>query len=263
MDEREQKLINLRKAHNEAIEHYNYPEAESIQQEIWRIMAEDPDQEVRERTLRLQFENVQAQYELEAKHTDAETNKVIARYRKRYEELDATHQQQLEKFEQEYETAIAREHTRPMPEVERILIKSKLCAKDHQYTLAQEFFDEAMVRRDQLLEERLTACHNTFKDQKNQLLTRQARDLTILKNALTGALAKITLDHKFQERVLSNKVRVKEFKAGVWPPERYSLGTFSRGAELRPSTGKRRSRTPRRRYRPLNSRLDPTQRFSP
>ena len=264
MNERERKLISLRKAHNKAIDHYDYAEAESIQNEIWRIQAEDPEEEVRRRTLQLQFDNVQAQFDLEAKHTDSETSKVISRYRRRYAELEATHKEQLQTFEQEYQTAIEREHTRPMPEVERILIKSKMFAKDHHYDVAQETFQEALVRRDELLAERLAACHNTFRDQKEQLLMRQARDLTVLKNALKAALRKVTLDHKFQEKVLSNKIRVKEFKAGVWPPERYSVGAFHRGAELRPTQQpRRRARTPRRKYRPLPSRLDPTQRFSP
>ena len=71
MNERERKLISLRKAHNKAIDHYDYAEAESIQNEIWRIQAEDPEEEVRRRTLQLQFDNVQAQFDLEAKHTDS------------------------------------------------------------------------------------------------------------------------------------------------------------------------------------------------
>ena len=253
MNDRELRLLDLRRAHRAAIDHYDYASAKSIHEQALKVQAEDPEAEIRARTLRVQHENVLAQYDAEARILNEKTNSIILKYRERYNELGAQHDQQMEKLAAEYKMALSREEKRPIPEVDRLLLKSKVVGRDHQYSYAQEVFEEAILRRDEITRERMLACQRTFKEQRDQLLQRQANELLVLKTSLEAALEKVMSEHKFQNKVIDNRVRVKEFKAGgVW---RREVVPFSN------TSPKKKAGSPKKRKR-LNPRLDPTASYS-
>jgi len=252
--DRERELCALRGAHREAIRNFDYRGAESIQRDIDAARAYDPDAGMRARAMAVQCRNTRAQFGVERRSAAAANRDIIARFSRRFAAMQALHDGQLESLRAEHARALARERSRPIPEVDHQLLRSQVFARDHQYARAERTLAGAAAHRDELVRARARACVAAFREQRDQLLICQGNDLVVLKEAIDNALSCARNRHTASEVVIGRRLRVKEFKAGVWPPERYTLGRFSNGTP-------RRERPRGRRVRRCNPRLDPTGAF--
>jgi hypothetical protein len=164
---------------------------------------------------------------------------LFATYRIRFARLLAKQDREMQALSRERRDAIEREKLRPIAEVDRQLRQSKAVARGHQdedapndrYKQAQEIFEQAMQRRKEVLRERLDACRAVYRDEKRQLIERQEQELEIMSQAIDARLDRMRRAHDFRIEVIDRRHRIDEFRAGVWPPENYSLGNFLTGRD--------------------------------
>lgn len=255
MDRRAQKLAVFRAAHERAIENYDYAAARDIQVEIRRIQSYSSAEVERQANLTLQRGRVQTVMDREAETSQMELQEMLRKLRKRFDELETQHHEQRSSLRAEFDNLQAREKRRPMPEVDQLLMRSKVYGRDHQYRIAEQYVVEARKREAEIFEERRLACHATYKDQLAQMRAKQGKELEVLDAAIDAAYNNVTNVHKIRRTVLARRARVKECNNGVWPPEEYTFGPFSRDVNVNTTRSKKKKS---RKVKGCNRRLDPT-----
>jgi hypothetical protein len=225
--ERRRDLRRLRREHNRAVDDFRYADAARLQYAIDRIVS-DPEAcrwrrcaADRARAIRSQADRKRGAYA-------RERERILDCYRPRLAALTARQDAELAALGQERARALEREATRPIPEVDHLLMRSRVFARDHQYEYAGEVYREALRRRDAAVRERTAACRATFRDQKRHMAARHARELAVLDDGITAALEKLDREYGDEMRIIGHRHRINEFRNGVWPPSEYSLGPFHR-----------------------------------
>jgi hypothetical protein len=215
----------LRRQHNLAIEEFRYLDAAEIQSEIdkmtsnpftynWRRLASD------------RLSKIKLQYDKNKEGYFREKERILDAYRPRFQFLTFKQDEQLQTLAEERKQAINREIIRPIPEVDHLLMRSKVFAKDHQYQYASDVYREAFKKKDQIIRERIAACKATFRDQKRQMIERHTRELEVMDSGISACLEKLDLEYGANLQIIGHRHRINEFRNGVWPPTKYSLGNF-------------------------------------
>jgi vacuolar-type H+-ATPase subunit I/STV1 len=156
---------------------------------------------------------------------------LVTKYRTRSAGLLAKSDRQIQALSEERENALEREKSRPIAEVDHLLMQSRALARDHQYECAQETFERAMQRRVDILQERLDACRATYRDQERQLIKKQEQELAVMDQVIDANLDRMKRKHNTKIEVIGYRDRINEFKTRAWPPENYSLGNFRTGRD--------------------------------
>jgi hypothetical protein len=230
-DDRRRHLRWLRREHNRAVDQFRYADASAIQSEIDRIVS-DPLSPDWHRLARDRVGQLRAQYARKKRAYARARERLLELYRGRFSELIARQDSELRALSEERAQALERELTRPIAEVDFLLMRSKVFAKDHQYAHASDVYREALRRKDETVGERTAACRATFRDQKRQMAQRHAHELAVMDAAITASLEKLDLEEAADLEIIGNRHRINEFRNGVWPPAQYSLGHFHKRTDI-------------------------------
>jgi hypothetical protein len=248
-EKRRRELCGLRRRHNQAVDEFRYADAAEIQAEMNRIIG-DPLPENWHRSAGDRFPEIKSRFIAQQQRYDRERERVLARYRIRFDELTARHDEELRALAAELEEALNRELVRPIAEVDHLLLRSKVFAKDHQYAYADEVCREAIRRKEEVICERCAACKATYRDQKRRMIERHVHELSVMDEGITAHLEHIDLEYGMSVEIIGRTHRINQFRNGVWPPENYSLGYFHErtdvAREFRDSDEKSQSRRSRK-----------------
>jgi hypothetical protein len=227
--DRSRELRRLRRAHSEAVASFNYAEARRIQSQV------DPITSIAagasHRRAKNRDSEIQTQYDTADQRYSSDVADLLATYRTRFARLLAKHDRELKALSRERRDALEREKSRRIVDVDRLLARSQAFARGHQYTLAEDDFEQAMRLLDESMRARLRQCRATYRDERRQLTERHERELAVMNQSFKAKFDGMRREHCSRIEVLGCRHRINEFRAGVWPPENYSLGNFRTGRD--------------------------------
>jgi hemerythrin len=227
--DRSRELRRLRRAHGEAVAAFDYAKARLIQSQVDSITSSAAAASHRRATNRCS--EIQKQYDTADQEYKSNVADLVAKYRTRLARLLANHDRELEALSQECRDMLEREKSRRIADVDRLLARSQGFARGHQYESAEDDLEQAMRLRDKSLRTRLRACSATYRDERRQLIERHERELAVMNQSFETKLDGMRRQHCAKVEVLNCRHRINEFRAGVWPPENYSLGNFRTGRD--------------------------------
>jgi hypothetical protein len=222
------RLVGLRKAHTRAINAFDYQRAQEIQRQIDDLRGESRAGIGISGLCRSprKLSHIDNQRNRAAQRLDEEILELQSRYKTRFLELDAHHAAERKALRTELHQSMNREKKRPIPEVNHLLLRSKVFGRDHQYEYAAQLVAEAQATHDRILNRRLDGCRATYREERRKLLEKQAHELALMNDRIDLALENIEGKYSFQEHLIDNHARINDFKMGVWPPAAYQLGPF-------------------------------------
>jgi hypothetical protein len=242
-EERRRRLSSLRRQHNHAIEQFRYSDAAAIQSEIDQIIT-DPLTYNWRRFPSDRLSTIKSQYDQQKDAYVQDRDQILQTYRTRFAALTARQDEELAALSDECDEAVERELVRPVPDVDHLLMRSRVYAKDHQYEYANEVYREALRRRDESIRERVEACKAAFRDQRRQMAEKHARELEVMDEGISASLERLDQEYGMCLKIIGHRHRINEFRNGVWPPGQYSLGPFHEKPDIqRGLPGRRRRRT--------------------
>ena len=233
----------LRKEHQIAVSNYDFDRAELISRQISRLRTEISREK---ENMNIGYMNLELDEEREKINSKTARNdanlmnelvNLQQRFHRRYKELQNKHTQQLTDLHLEHTMALERELSRPIPEADEYLEKSKMYGKAHNYAAAKQAYQDAMRIKRQVTESRRNECDSLFARSEQQLKDRQAREIRLLEEKQETGKSNVNIKYAAQKSIINNTLKAKEFKATLRTMNEKKFSSSSRLSK----TGNRRS----------------------
>ena len=228
--ERNRLLLQYRAAHNNAIRNFDFDSAREIMAEIRRLQMEGIFEEYYQQMDKYskQFQTIQGQKEQAFSNYLNEHEQIRQKYLERFHAILQKHEKQINDLQEDKRAAIEREKTRPVPEALDLFNRAQLIGRvDHQYENAKILYNEGCYIRDLITRRRIKACSDLYKEQQDQLEMKQNQELQVFLDRIINEFQQFECKHYHHSIILNNRERIKECKAGCWPPENYTVGPFN------------------------------------
>jgi hypothetical protein len=108
---------------------------------------------------------------------------------------------------------VERETSRAIPEVDALLLESRVHGKQHNYVQARVAYERANQLRISVNQQRLLAVDAAFKKNERRLKEKMARDLEMVDEREKARIADLEFKHSSEQAIVTNKLRVQDMKA--------------------------------------------------
>ncbi|OHT16191.1 hypothetical protein TRFO_13344 [Tritrichomonas foetus] len=219
-------ILQYRAAHDDAIENYDFDRAKMIMREIQKMSTKHSSNFTEMGKIARQLQSVRGQKMNEYSDFVCQHEEIRLKYLQRFHQILEKHDSQIKNLRDEMKSAISREKRRPVPEANDLFLRAKLLGRSHQYENAKIIYNEACYVHNLVTERRIRACRKLYREQQMQIEDKQNQELKVFLGRIVNDFQQLEVGHFRNAVILNNRERIKEFKAGCWPPENYSVGPF-------------------------------------
>jgi hypothetical protein len=211
--DKNQQIALLRKEHQSAIDNFDFDRAESISNQIKKIMSNKKTNSPQKTDLtetREKFLTSSQRIEMNnTKKRAAIQNKFHALIKEKQEQ----HTEQLQHLDLQYTIAIEREINRPIYEVNLKYKQAKGFGQAHEYELAKRIYADAQRIEEEVKEKRKRNFEKLYKKQRKSLIVKQEAEIKMLSDKLQRALVELSVKVQKEEAIIENTRKASEFRA--------------------------------------------------
>jgi hypothetical protein len=210
-------LQKLRQQHEAALKRYDFEKADLIHQQILRLRRTAtveptgptlPELDVDFQRNTITACSAQADQLRSQKESELETRFLV-----RQQAIEAHYTEESNKLCLKHTLNTERVISKPTPQVQVLLAEATMNGRVHNYSRAQELYREAKRLQALFSERRSAELDAAFRETKQRLEARKARDLELLNVQRESARLELIRQYDEAQRVMSNMLNVKDSRA--------------------------------------------------